>query len=157
MSLEDGLAAKAAGQHAAESAAPAAWKDAARAAVLEMVEAGLEFTAEDVTQRVGCPNGEYTGERDTNGAVGSLFSSLGKSKVIEPTGELRRCTRTESHASDLRVWRAYTGRAARLKAATERLEHWMEPADDSRFGTTLTRAERHPVTFAREMRKVWDQ
>lgn len=36
------------------------------------------------------------------------------------------------------------------------VRRYMETPEDTRFGTSQTKAEKHPATFAREIRKAWE-
>lgn len=145
--LQAGLTAKAIGQ-AASASAEEEWLERAKDEIRLRADAGQQFTAEDITNAVGMP--------EAKGAVGTAFSHLARSKVIEWTGEMRQCTREEAHASDLRVWQRYTGRAAREAAVLAVVRRFMEAPEDSRFGTNQTKAEKHPATFAREIRRAWE-
>jgi hypothetical protein len=148
MSLDDGYQRKAEGQ-AASARAENEWLASAKAEIRLRVDAGLLVTAEDIILALGMP--------EAKGAVGTAFSHLARSKVIEWTGDIKPCTREQAHASDMRVWQRYTGKAAREAAVLSVVRRFMEPPDDVRFGTNQTKAEKHPATFAREIRKAWDQ
>jgi hypothetical protein len=100
--LKEGIRLKAEGQAAAESGA-SEWSAQATEIIVELAEAGVHFTSEDITDRIGLPSGS-TGMNENN-AVGSVFSKACRKGLIEWTGELKQSSREERHASDLRVWR----------------------------------------------------
>lgn len=131
------------GQARAASAS-SEWIAMAKEVAIRRAVDGEEFTAQDITNEVGFP--------ESAGAVGTLFSHLARSKQIEWTGEIRPCSREQAHASDMRVWRVYTGLAERRAAVLARVEEFMEIPD----GSSLTRAERQPGLFARQIRLAWE-
>lgn len=149
MSLEEGFARKREGQAQAISGDVDGWRERAVAAAIELAVDGREFTAEDVTNLVGLP--------DSDGLVGSVFSQLRRSKQIEWTGEIRQCTREQSHAADQRVWRVYTGYEDRMRRIMDVVERGMQSPEDARFGSTLNRAQKHPLTFANEITREWSR
>lgn len=147
MSIEDGRNEKRVGQ-AKSASAHAEWLDKAKAVALDLASRG-EFTADDIVQAVGLPTGRS--EANANNAVGTLFSHLARGKHIEWTGRLAQCTRTENHASDLRVWQAYTGLEERKAQVWAIVLEGMEPVESSTTRTghsTLTKAQRWPQRFA---------
>lgn len=152
MSIEEGEEEKARGQAWAAAKYPE-WTARAREVAIDLASRGT-FTAEDVIDKVGFPAGQPS--RDDNGAVGSLFSALARGKQIEWTGRMVKCTRTESHASDLRVWQAYSGFRERQKRVYEIVEEWMVPNVDTKTGrSTKSKAERYPALFAAKVREAW--
>lgn len=136
--------AKREGQARAASAA-SEWIAKAREVVIRRAVDGEEFTAQDITDEVGFPD-------ESPGAVGTLFSHLARGKQIEWTGRIQPCSREQAHASDMRVWRVYSGTKQRNEALLALVEEFMEIPD----GSTRTLAERQPALFARKIRTVYE-
>lgn len=82
-----------AGEHADDD-----WKAAARAAVLSM-DAGAEFTTDDVWRRI--PAGLTTPEPR---AMGAVMTALAGAGAIRKTDRVRESVRPEAHANPKAVW-----------------------------------------------------
>lgn len=100
----DGIAA-AEGSYAMSSSADGReWTEKARARLDDLIAAGREFTAEDVTDTVGVA--------PSPSAIGGLF----RAKAFKTRVDLVRidtATRREAHGRPLRVWKAKAEVAAR--------------------------------------------
>lgn len=128
------------------------WTAKAEQQVEEFVREGRTFCADDVVAAVGLPE-ECT--QNANNVVGALFNSMGKRKIIEPTGDRVKSARVEGHARKIDVWQGYTGREVRRASALDVLDRWFViDHDGARFATDRTKAERQPRQFFAEMRRA---
>jgi alkylated DNA nucleotide flippase Atl1 len=145
--LSKGYEGKREGQARAASAS-SEWLAAAKQEILRRVVNGEEVTAQDIVTTVGMP--------ESKGAVGTAFSHLARSKQIEWTGRIQPCPREEAHASDMRVWRVYQGTQERNAAIIAKIGEWDEPSESTLgFGTRLSRAEKNPRGFMREIMALY--
>jgi len=85
-----------------------AWKAIAWATLIKMAQSGRDFTAEDVTAVAGMPIGNHN-------AVGSLFNTAAKRKIIEAVG-FQQASRPDRKANTMKVWRG-TAKAAVVAVA----------------------------------------
>lgn len=79
-------------------AAPSAWMDEARAAVIHVAVRTKDFTTDDVWERLG---DSTPPEPRAMGAVMKSLSSAGK---IVATGHYRKSVRVQCHARPVAVW-----------------------------------------------------
>lgn len=77
----------------------AVWRARAKDIIAGLALQRIEFTSEDVTERVGMPPGS------SNSAVGSLMNAAAKRGTIRWTGRMAKAERPNQHAALLKVWR----------------------------------------------------
>ena len=82
--------------------ANAAWKAAAKAAILQLAATGEPFTADDVWELIE-PIGVTTHEPN---AMGAVFNAAARDGVITSDGMYRPSCRRKAHRRMVRVWRA---------------------------------------------------
>ena len=98
--LAEGRRRKESGQ--AQAATAAAWWTDAAMRWFTRLEAGAWVTADDLIEAIGLPN-ESVANR--NNSVGAVFSGAAKAGLIEPTNQVVKSSRRESHARRIVVWR----------------------------------------------------
>lgn len=96
--LAEARARRDSGQQHAEWALDSRWRVAAEEVIADLARDGVEFTADDVTDRIGPALGSATG------GMGAMFRKMVTAGVIECVG-YRQSRRVERHGSVVRVWR----------------------------------------------------
>lgn len=86
------------GAQFAEWSLDSRWRLACEHAIADLAASGREFTADDVTDRIGPALGSATG------GMGAMFRKMVTAGVIQPVG-YRQSRRAERHGSVVRVWR----------------------------------------------------
>jgi hypothetical protein len=85
------------GMERALRAAPADWKAVAWQAILDLTDAGSEFTSDAVWEKVGFSPPEPR-------ALGPLLLRAQRAGMIRPSGERRSSERAVRHAGPVSVW-----------------------------------------------------